>query len=335
MDNSLPQYIQDWLRIVDEMHNVSTYKLAWGKAIIECASNGKYEQERGTRRISFLSLAYPILKYYWNQTYFFNLNQESNHNKESTIVQRTKRLIEVHKEVQKERGNLAYPEWFTKAETELRKYAPKSFERCLEGIASDLTRDVSYRFKRVNGAELMVYEYRQGQADMSIRLTNDQVDLLRAYADLLKPLFDYRWSQLLERFNHSPKICYKVQDASLMEIKRNGAQVAKIRNFLVANSKMPVLDFYSHKPLAKEDISADHVIPWSFIYSDDIWNLVLTSRSINSSKSNAKPSLDTIKELKVRNRNLVSLLPEGKFKQELIIANKNDYVGKFYQEMSW
>ena len=40
------------------------------------------------------------------------------------------------------------------------------------------------------------------------------------------------------------------------------------------------------KVLQENDISVYHVIPLSFMYSDDIWNLVLTSKSNNSSKSN-------------------------------------------------
>ena len=34
------------------------------------------------------------------------------------------------------------------------------------------------------------------------------------------------------------------------------------------------IDFYTGDELDMDDISVDHVIPWSFMYSDDIWNLV-------------------------------------------------------------
>lgn len=33
------------------------------------------------------------------------------------------------------------------------------------------------------------------------------------------------------------------------------------------------IDFYTGNELDMDDISVDHVIPWSFMYSDDIWNL--------------------------------------------------------------
>ena len=60
--------------------------------------------------------------------------------------------------------------------------------------------------------------------------------------------------------------------------------------------------------MALDDISVDHVIPWSFMYSDDIWNLVLTTKSNNSKKSNIVPSEDVIERLKERNKKRVNFI---------------------------
>jgi hypothetical protein len=40
-------------------------------------------------------------------------------------------------------------------------------------------------------------------------------------------------------------------------------------------------------------MSIDHFIPWSFVLHDRLWNLIPTSRSINSSKSDLLPPLET------------------------------------------
>ena len=93
------------------------------------------------------------------------------------------------------------------------------------------------------------------------------------------------------------------------------------------------IDFYTGKVLQENDISVDHVIPWSFMYSDDIWNLVLTSKSNNSSKSNIIPSQGVIESLKERNARLVKLINDNKYKDELLLAIENDYVDKFYLAM--
>mgnify|MGYP003292493015 CR=1 FL=1 len=65
------------------------------------------------------------------------------------------------------------------------------------------------------------------------------------------------------------------------------------------------------------------------MYSDDIWNLVITSKSNNSKKLNRIPTEDVIKRLIDRNKNLERIL-DGKMKDDLELANKNSYVDKFY-----
>ena len=66
------------------------------------------------------------------------------------------------------------------------------------------------------------------------------------------------------------------------------------------------------------------------MYSDDIWNLVITSRSHNSSKSNTVPTQEIINKLKQRNQLLLETITDSKYKQQLEIAIRNDYVDKFY-----
>jgi hypothetical protein len=59
------------------------------------------------------------------------------------------------------------------------------------------------------------------------------------------------------------------------------------------NEKTTLLDIYSHVKLDSDDFSIDHFVPWSFVLHDQLWNLVPTTRSINSSKSDRLPDYDT------------------------------------------
>lgn len=52
----------------------------------------------------------------------------------------------------------------------------------------------------------------------------------------------------------------------------------------------------------------DHVIPWSLLYSDDIWNLTFVHKSCNSQKSNAPPTQKAIKAQEERNNRLHNLI---------------------------
>ena len=104
------------------------------------------------------------------------------------------------------------------------------------------------------------------------------------------------------------------------------------KNILLENMNKPI-DFYIGDELKPDDISVDHVIPWSFMYSDDIWNLVLTSKSHNSYKSNHIPSKEVIEQLNQRNKALIETIDNSKYKKELNIAIMNNYVNKFYLSM--
>lgn len=70
------------------------------------------------------------------------------------------------------------------------------------------------------------------------------------------------------------------------------------------------------------------------MYSDDIWNLVITSKSVNSSKSNSIPSEEVIERLEKRNKELVEIVKEPKYHEELQTAIDNNYVQKFYVALS-
>ena len=166
---------------------------------------------------------------------------------------------------------------------------------------------------------------------MFISFTKQQVLSLKEYSFVLSQLINFKWAQLLEKFNHSPRIASKVKDISDNTIKRSS--LTKYKNILLKSNNYQAIDFYTGKVLQENDISVDHVIPWPFMYSDDIWNLVLTSKSNNSSKSNIIPSQDVIESLKERNARLVKLINDSKYKDELLLAIENDYVDKFYLAM--
>lgn len=91
------------------------------------------------------------------------------------------------------------------------------------------------------------------------------------------------------------------------------------------------VDFYTGKPLAIDDISVDHVLPWSFVYSDDIWNLVLTSKSNNSRKSNSIPAQEDIDRLIERNKKLLNVVSDS-FKLDIEESIKREYINKLYFE---
>ncbi len=149
-------------------------------------------------------------------------------------------------------------------------------------------------------------------------MTKEQHILIKEYSFVLSQLLNYKWAQLLEKFNNAPRIASKVKGISDNTIKRKN--LSKYKNILLKNNNYQAIDFYTGQILDDNDISVDHVIPWSFMYSDDIWNLVLTSKSNNSQKSNSTPTQEIIDKLKQRNEKLLETITDPTYKQELEVA---------------
>lgn len=315
------KYIQDWLDVIEYMNNDNTYKLAWGRAILENVYTLNHIEENNV--ITFDAIAHKMVKYYWNQTFFFNLRQGSNIKKKPVIVQQVDLLIDKYKEL----TGSSIPIWFDKAEEELTK-EQDFYKSVLKKCARKLKDDVSWRFMNVNKEKKDLYVLNKDYLYISIN--KEQALLLKEYSFVLSQLLNYKWAQLLEKFNNAPRITSKVKGISDNQIRRKN--LTKYKNILLENMNKPI-DFYTGDELDMDDISVDHVIPWSFMYSDDIWNLVLTSKSHNSSKSNHIPSKEVIEQLNQRNKALIETINNSKYKEELNIAIMNNYVDKFYLSM--
>lgn len=313
------KYIQDWLDVIENMNNDNTYKLAWGRAILEIIYPLKEVQDVNV--IHFENIAHIMIKYYWNQSFFFNLRQSANIKKPPVLVQEVDKLIERYKEL----TDSNIPVWFDKAEIELNKNKD-FYDKVISKCAKKLKDDVSWRFMNVSKEKRELYVLNKEL--LYISFTKEQILILQDYCYVLSQLLNYRWAQLLEKFNTAPKITSKVKGISDEKLRRNS--LSKYKNVLLKNMNNQAKDFYTGEPLEDNDISVDHVIPWSFMYSDDIWNLVLTSKSNNSSKSNHVPDQQIIDQLNKRNQSLVETIQDKHFKEELKLAIENDYVEKNY-----
>lgn len=69
------QYLNKWLTVIEQMSNDNTYKLAWGRAIIECITFEKYIIDGNKVIVEFDGISKCMIKYYLNQIFFFNLKQ--------------------------------------------------------------------------------------------------------------------------------------------------------------------------------------------------------------------------------------------------------------------
>lgn len=283
----ISRYINDWLDIIEKMNNDNTYKLAWGRALLECISFDKCYEENGMKVfVKFEDIAECMIKYYWNQMFFFNLKQSPN--KIPVVCQETQKLIDEYKKT----FNSNIPKWFDEGIKHLDK---KLYIKTVRKVAKTLHENVSWRFKNIDSKTLNIYSIDKNNNLVIFDYTAAKE--LKEYSIVLSKLLNYKWSQLLEKYNFTPKITSKVNGISQTKLHRES--LTKYKNQLLKEfNDGKIIDFYTGEELDISNVSIDHVIPWSFMYSDDIWNLVITSKSHNSSKSNSIPSEEVIKKLK-------------------------------------
>ena len=303
------QYIQDFIHVIQNGRMENTYKMAWARAIVEtCVLNPR------EKVIHFDTLASKIFGYYWNQTIFFNLEQSPNPYKRAEIHQLVISAVESYKE-----GHGEKPNWFSRSEGNI--------ELPTSRISSILSQDVCHRFLKIDTEIYNLYELDIANR----RITLQQTELIKEHSDILFQLINYRWTQKLEEFNHSPRISKKVKGTDAEKIRRRSLTPFKE---LLDQENPDHICFYSGGKIDDEHLAIDHVLPWSYLYSDDLWNLVYVDKSVNSSKGNRIPNADEISKLEERNLNLLKICKMNNIKskhiEELELAVNKDFVNKFW-----
>lgn len=317
-----------WFEIIEKMNNTNTYKPAFGKAIVEIIYSGRKLKMNSNHKvvIEFEDIAECMIRYYWNQSFFFSLKQQGG-NITPTIYQLVNKLIDKYKSI----TDSNIPKWSDEGLALIRKEDEAFYQKIVHQTAREINKYVAECFTHVNSETKPIYEY---DRKLGLFLLFDPNDIIkiRDYAFVLTKLLNYRWSILLEKYNVAPNILNKVSDIGNEKMRRNS--LAKYRMMLEMEypDNNPI-DFYSHDPLEEKDISVDHVIPWSFLYRDDIWNLVLTSKSNNSLKSNHIPSEETIQRLEERNMRLYPLITDKSMKESMKEAISLHLVRRYYFEL--
>lgn len=321
----MSQQFESFKQIIREFSYDNTYKAAWAKALVELSSELPIVGDEV--EITLEQIARKYLKYYWNQTIFFDLIQGSNLQKAPEVVTTVKALINAYFEA----VGSTQPVLFERAESKLPQ---KAYQRALSKTVSTLKKDVSYRFLNLGGKKLSIYQYEKGDNSLLI-----SAELLQELRDNERDLFDlinYRWGMILETFNSSPRINKKVKIMDEREIKRK--PLTKYKQWLDIENPSHKC-FICGEVIPDGELSIDHVIPWSYMYSDDLWNLVYVHKGCNSTKSNVIPSKTTIAALKKRNELLLDKYNEEHREEgksipkdigSLEIAIENNFVDKFY-----
>lgn len=244
--------------------NSTTYKFVLIKSILENLYNVNEK----------LELTYDILfnsfsKIYWNLVIHHNLNQINMTEKKAEVQ---KSLIEI-----KEKYNVPNTYVFYKLAEELQieiitKVKKKAKLNVMGAIYGD-TNSTIYDFD--NKKEF-------------IKINPSFYSFMQRFQKVLSYLTNYHLALFLEKFNQKGDITnllMKVENVS----KRSSLNEFYFLLSSIYNDKC----FYCGKEIkTKGSIHVDHFIPWSFVQTDQLWNLVISCSSCNLAKNN-KLAVDT------------------------------------------
>ena len=172
-------------------------------------------------------------------------------------------------------------------------------------VVSILKENVRHRFLKLGKEDKSIYDYFSD--DENLIFAEGVCKQISEYQDILHESILFRWAKILEDINRTtPRIVAKLKIRQ--DGQRRTSSLKKFHEWLLIENPhcecaicgIPVKD--------KKELSVDHVIPWSFLYSDDIWNLSFVHKSCNSQKQNTPPTRKDIIAQERRNKNLHELI---------------------------
>lgn len=122
----------------------------------------------------------------------------------------------------------------------------------------------------------------------AIILHQDWVEYIAENYSIIRGWVSWEWLGYMQRCNPSvPSVVNKIFPPQQRDSLNSQTKFWKL---VLKNTNVKCI--YSNVILTTENISLDHYLPWSFVAHDQLWNLIPTLPSVNSSKSNNIPSVN-------------------------------------------
>lgn len=114
----------------------------------------------------------------------------------------------------------------------------------------------------------------------------DWVEYLEKNYTIVRGWVSWEWLNYMQQRNPSiPNVVNK-----LFMPQQRDSLIKQTQYWKTILEHQDIKCIYSQVQLNKDEISLDHYLPWSFVAHDQLWNLIPTTKSVNSSKSNNLPS---------------------------------------------
>ena len=261
-----------FLSIISKSRKDNTYKFALGKTLLDYCKNNTPTGR--TKEIEYEYLANEFLRHYWYQRYKFKIKQDFHIKKRPVVIQ-----------ILEDAFGDKPPYKFKDLDQGKIKQARNGILENVFGEARKKKGMVIQRFQRIMHGNSVIDAnvfYNYDDDVKKIFLKPEAHEFFRQNYGLLMRALLAEWIKYLERVNHGlPMLAAKVDNE---EAERGS--LTKYRKVFLGYSDHC---FYCNSELISDCIHVDHFIPWSYIFEDNAWNLVLSCQECNLRKSSSLP----------------------------------------------
>jgi hypothetical protein len=274
--------------IVSKGAKDNTYKFALTKFLLDYAH---VNQQFGSHKISYNEIADKFLEYYWFQECKYKLKQDFK-------IERMPMIIRI---IRKYCGEEYIPESYEKyfkSKQDLKNTMILEIARvCLQDVIPRFQpRDTYGLYQHFHVINSTGKKYKLPPKDRRyILVTEEARNFLQSNYNELSKILIYEWAKFLEKTNFTPMLISKIEGLGIY--KRSS--LTKYKNILL--KQMNVECFYCNQEVKSDDMHIDHFIPWSYVYENSIWNLVISCSECNLKKSDCLAPNKYIKKIEDRN----------------------------------
>ena len=247
----------------------STLKFAVARAILDEVREATLE---GTVIVSRKRLAYRLVSYYWYQVRQFRLKQAAAEIQEPNVVRKLRDL-----------DAASDGKWHPNR---------SDVQSVIDFVAEGGFREVIPRFH--SGIEDTFFQVEAGGA---ISISESRRTFLTAFNPLLMRAVLAGWAEQVEQYNLTPRV--------LAKVSFDGRRRTSVTKWAKPLRKLDDACFYC-RAVAPAFVQVDHVVPWSFLFEDAAWNLVLACDGCNNGKRDRIPASRFLVALCERNNLLAA-----------------------------
>jgi hypothetical protein len=275
--------INDVVALARDASMSSSYKPALLKAIVRIVRRGSESH------VALRTIGAEFVALFWVQTVVFRLRQAATVTSEPEVVRRIRSAAELA------------------GVRSLSDLSSTTRERLDAEMARVLRINVLEAFHRSKPLAMGAL-YTWSKSDEFITISAESHAFISENAQTLESIANFWWAKYLERVNLlAPLVIEKVE--------RDGAKRSSLSRYLeILRQTDEHRCFYCSRDLEEsgKGIHVDHVIPWSFLLTDPLWDLVLSCAPCNLAKSDSLPDRKYLAELvKTNARRSRITLPPG------------------------